>query len=307
MPGADNVNLNDFELFVAISRAGSLTAAARAVHLTQPAVSKRLQELESQAGAPLFDRLPRGVRLTEAGRTLLPHAERILALTETAESELQALSGLQRGRLAIGASTTIGSYLVPGLFGRFRRRHPDVALTLEIANTAQIQSAVLDDRLDCGMTEGFVSSDALEVEVFAEDDMLAIVAPGDPLLARDDLRTQDLAALPMLMREPGSGSRDVVEAALAKGGLQIEPTMSLGSTEALKNAVAAGLGVAIVSRLTVELELSTGRLMPLPIADLDIHRTLHLLRLKGKQPSPAMQAFLDLMHERHQQDPGYVI
>lgn len=301
------MDLDDLQLFLAVLRAGSVTGAARDLRLTQPAVSKRLQDLEAQLGAALFDRLPRGVRPTEAGRTLRPHAERMLAMAEAAEADLLALSQLKRGRLAIGASTTIGSYLVPSLFGRFRRRHPEVTLSLEIANTAQVQAAVLDDRLDCGMTEGFVSSDALEVEVFAEDDMLAIVAPGDPLLARGRLRTRDLAELPILMREAGSGSRDVVEAALAKRGLQIEPTMSLGSTEALKNAVAAGLGVAIVSRLTVELELSTGRLLPLPVSDLNIHRALHLLRLRNKRPSPAMAAFLDLMHERPAPDTAYAI
>ncbi|MDD9939660.1 MAG: LysR family transcriptional regulator [Myxococcales bacterium] len=301
------MNLNDLKIFAAIAQAGSMTTAARQLRVTQPAVSKRLAELEADLGMPLFDRVPRGVRLTPAGQTLLPHAQRILSMADAAEMELQDLGSLGTGRLSIGASTTIGSYLIPQLFGRFHRLYPGVALELEIGNTARIQSAVLDDRLDMGLTEGFVISDALDVEAVAEDDMVVIVAPGHPMLAQPPVRAANLAEHPLLMREPGSGTRDVIEAALAQRGITLSPAMSLGSTEALKNAVAAGLGVAIVSRLTVELELSTGRLAELPVTDLAIRRALHLLQLRGKTPSPAMTAFVQLLHQAPPQSGGYFI
>ena len=301
------MNLNDLRVFEAVASAGSMTTAARQLRVTQPAVSKRLAELEADLGMPLFDRVPRGVRLTPAGQTLLPHARRILSVADAAETELHELGSLGTGRLSIGASTTIGSYLIPQLFGRFHRLYPGVSLELEIGNTAQIQRAVVDDRLDMGLTEGFVTSDALDVEVVAEDDMVAIVAPGHPVLTRAPLRAAELADLPVLMREPGSGTRDVIEAALSQRGLSLTPAMSLGSTEALKNGVAAGLGVAIVSRLTVELELATGRLAELAVTDLAIHRGLHLLQLRGKTPSPALTAFVQLLHQAPPQTPGYFI
>ena len=197
---------------MAVAAAGNMTRAAAQLHISQPAVSKRLSDLEDQLGSPLFDRLARGVRLTAAGAVLLPHAERILAMSEAAQKELLELAGMRRGSLSVGASTTIGSYLIPDLFGRFHREHPSVQLALEIANTAQIQAAVLDDRVDLGLSEGFVSSDALEVEVVAHDEMVVIVAPGHPLLARGTLQPKDLAGVQLLMREVGSGTRDVVEA-----------------------------------------------------------------------------------------------
>ena len=178
--------------FVAVAAAGNMTHAASLLHVSQPAVSKRLNDLEAQLGSPLFDRLARGVRLTAAGELLLPHAERILAMSDAAQQELLELAGMRRGSLSVGASTTIGSYLIPDLFGRFHREHPSVQLALEIANTAQIQAAVLDDRVDLGLSEGFVSSDALEVEVVAQDEMVVIVAPGHPLLARDALHADHL-------------------------------------------------------------------------------------------------------------------
>lgn len=289
------MDLDTLRVFVAVTRLGTMTRAAQSLGCTQPAVSKRLSELEAQVRAPLFDRLPRGVRLTPAGEMLLPHAERMLAISETAERELQALSDLSKGSLSVGASTTIGGYLVPELFGHFRRRYPGITLSLEIANTAQIQAAVLDNRVDLGLSEGFVSSDALSVEAVAEDDMVAIVAPDHPLLQQDGVTCACLAKVPVLMREAGSGTRDVIEAALQQRGTELTPAMSLGSTEALKNAVAAGLGLAIVSRLTVTLELATGRLLELPVEGLPIRRSLHLLRLKGKHLSPAVEAFITLL------------
>lgn len=289
------MNLNHLRVFASVAQAGNLTRAARALHLSQPAVSKQLADLEQDLGAMLFDRLPRGVRLTAAGEALRPHAERILLAEKAAQHDLRGLLGMSHGRLSIGASTTIGSYLVPSLFGELRRVHPTLELDLQIANTAAIQAAVLDNDVDLGLTEGLIAADALHVESVAADEMVAIAPPGHPALARAPLRASELGALPLLMRERGSGTREVVEAALRDRGLSIEPVMSLGGTEALKNAVLHGLGLAIVSRLTVEHELRIGRLAELPIEDLRIRRDLHLVTLQGKTPSPAAAAFIALL------------
>lgn len=298
------MDLDTLRVFVTVAATGNMTRASTVLKVSQPAISKRLGDLEQQLGSVLFDRLPRGVRLTSGGNLLLPHAERILTLSDVAKQELSELAGLARGNLSAGASTTIGSYLIPNLFGSFHREHPGVRLTLEIANTAQIQAAVLENRVDLGLTEGFVSSDALEVEIVGHDEMVVIVAPGHPLLEAGPLPAAALTEAPVLMREAGSGTRDVIEAALQKRGLRLEPEMSLGSTEALKHAVAAGLGVAIVSRLAVALEIEVGKLMELPITDLHIHRSLHLLRLRGKHISPATEAFLALIRKQAAHQPG---
>src|SRR5690606_12995217 len=161
----------------------SITGAARRLRISQPAVSKQLAELESALGVALVDRLPRGIRLTQAGEVIQTHARRIFRAEEDAEQELAELLGLGRGRLSVGASTTIGSYLVPRVFGDFHAAHPGVALELEIGNTASIQAAVTEGRLDLGLTEGFVAGESLDVTVFAHDEMVLIVSPRHPWAA----------------------------------------------------------------------------------------------------------------------------
>lgn len=292
------MNLNHLRVFASVAEHGSLTRAARALHVSQPAISKQLGDLEEDIGAQLVDRLPRGVRLTAAGEVLFAHAQRILQAERAAEGELRDLAGLEAGRLSIGASTTVGSYYVPSLFGELHRAHPRLELELRIANTAVIQEAVLENRLDLGLTEGLISADGLDVETLAADEMIAIAAPGHPSLEMAPVSARTLVSLPLLMREVGSGSREVVESALLERGFRTVPIMALGSTEALKNAVLHGLGVAIVSRLTVEYELRTGRLSELPLSDLRIRRSLRLVTLRGKRPSPAALAFLELVRGR---------
>jgi DNA-binding transcriptional LysR family regulator len=289
------MDLHKLRTFAVVAAEGNITRAARRLSTSQPAVSKQLGELEDALGTALFHRLPRGVRLTEAGNILARHASRIFAAESAAESELAELSGLTRGKLAVGASTTIGSYLIPHVFSAFYREYPDVKLELEIANTSVIQAMVLDDRLDLGLTEGVLAREQLVAEVVHYDEMVAIVAPGHPLLARKSVRVRDLDGFAFICRERGSGTRDVIEGALTQLGFELEPAMALGSTEAIKNVVAGGAGVAIVSRLAVESELSTGRLAALTVDDLTIRRALHMVRLAGKRESPAVEAFIGML------------
>jgi DNA-binding transcriptional LysR family regulator len=229
------------------------------------------------------------------------HARRLFQEEQAAELALQAFLGLERGHLAIGASTTIGNYIVPALFGELHGAHPRVSLELEIGNAARIQEQLLDGKLDLGLSEGLVASEGLRIEVFTHDEMVLIVAPSHPLASAGPalLGLTQLQSLPLIVRERGSGTREVVEDALARRGIQLSPAMSLGSTEAIKNAVAAGLGAAFVSRLTIELELSSGRLTTLALEDATIRRALRLLTLEGKPPSPAAREFLRLLRRRY--------
>jgi DNA-binding transcriptional LysR family regulator len=296
------MNLNHLRVFHAVAAASSLTAAARELQISQPAVSRQLSDLEDALGMQLVDRLRRGIRLTAAGRALADHATRIFGLEQTAEAELAALRGVERGRLSIGASTTIGSYLVPPLLGALRRDHPALSLELEIGNTAAVHDLVRQHKVELGLTEGLHISPTrdpdLVTRVFAHDHMVAIAAPGEPLVSRGKLHAADLVSRPFIMRERGSGTRAVVEAAFTKKQIPLAPALALGSTEAVKNAVASGLGVAIVSRLTVDHELASGALVLLDVADLEIRRELHLVELRGVTRSPAAIRFLELLGAR---------
>ncbi len=299
------MNLNHLRVFASVAEHGNLTRAARDLNVSQPAISKQLSDLEQDLGSQLVDRLPRGVRLTEAGEVLLTHVQRILQAERAAQQDLRDLRGLGRGKLSVGASTTVGSYLVPSLMGELHRQHPGVQLDLTIANTAAVQSSVLENSCDVGLIEGFVSSDLLAVETLIADDMVGIAAPAHPALRSTPLRAAALRDLPLLMREQGSGSREVIEAALRKRDLVLKPVMSLGSTEAIKNAVIHGLGIAIVSRLTVEHELHSKRLVELTFSDLHIRRDLYLVALKGKRHSPAASAFIALTRRRLRSSPAH--
>lgn len=289
------MNINHLAIFHAVAEESSMSRGAERLFISQPAVSKQIKELEASLGVTLFDRLPRGLRLTEAGEVLAGHARRLFAVEADAERAIAELKGLVQGRLTVGASLTIGDYLLPQVLGEYRRKHPGIELHLEIANTQVIQQKLRDHALDVGLTEGFAEDGDLDAEVFGEDELVAVVPPGHALLGEEEVPAARFCAEPFLMREPGSGTRDVVERALARRGIAVQPAMLLGSTEAIKRGVASGLGVAIVSNLALELEFRAGLLRPLPLSDLTITRPLHLVRLRGKSAGAAVQAFLSLL------------
>ena len=288
------MNLNHLAVFHAVAEEGSISRGAARLFISQPAVSKQLAELERSLNAPLFVRLPKGVRLTEAGEILHGFARRLFALESEAEAALAELQGLRRGRLAVGASTTIGAYLLPGILTAFHRRYPGIELHLETANTETIQRLLIDGLLDVGLTEGFVGSDDLEAEVFIEDELVAIAAPDHPILADAPVTLERFCLEPFVVRERGSGMRAVVDHALEERGRAVQAAMTLGSTEAIKRAVAIGAGVAIVSGLTIGLEREAGRLAVVEVRDLLLRRPLYRLRVRGKPESRAVRAF----HER---------
>lgn len=288
------MNLNHLNIFYAVAEEGSISRGAERLYISQPAVSKQLAEFERALGTPLFDRLPKGVRLTEAGRVLQGYARRLFALEAEAERALRELRGLERGRLAIGASTTIGGYLLPPVLARFHTAYPAVEVYLEIGNTETIQRALEEGHLDLGFTEGFVHSDALDAQIFHQDELVFIAAPCYPPLSGEmvPLSLESLCAEPFLVRERGSGTREVTEEALHQRGINLHPAMTLGNTEAIKQAVAEGVGVALVSRLTIDNDVRDGRLVILPAQNFTLHRPLHHLQVRGHHSSPAVQAFL---------------
>ncbi|NNJ13637.1 LysR family transcriptional regulator [Chloroflexales bacterium ZM16-3] len=288
------LNIHLVRVFAAVAEHGSFTRAAEALSISQSAASRDVQELERQLGLPLLERRARGVAPTEAGVLLADHARRIFDIERLAEESLAALRGLQRGRLAIGASSTIGIYMLPPLLGTFGRRYPGIELFLDIGNTQQIVERILDHRLDVAFLEGPVESSGLQITPWREDDLVVIAAPDHPLALRQQLLAADLAGAPFVLREVGSGTREVMEQALAGAGVAVKAVMELGSTEAVKQAVAADLGISIVSRYTIQLELAAGRLAVLPLGDLRIQRGLTCAQLADRPASPALAMWLNL-------------
>ena len=292
------ISRNHLALFRAVAEAGGFSRAAEVIHVSQPAISMQVAELEDNLGAPLFERLPRGVRLTLAGETLLVYAQRIAALEQEAERSMGELRGLKRGRLAVGASQTIGVYLLPELLGCYHKRNPGIELEATVANTEIIKNRLFDGTLDVGLTEGENpgGDQDLTATVFHEDELVAIAPVDHPLMSKSRLTVKVLCEQGMIVRESGSGTRAVIDKMLAKRGLSFKRViMSLGSTEAIKRAVGAGLGLAIVSRLAVGRELATNELGVLTVRDLKLRRPLHRLTLRNRPLSVAAEAFFTLL------------
>ncbi len=289
------LNLNRLRLFLAVVEHGGVTRAAEAVHVSQPAISQAIRALEAELETPLLEHVGRRVAPTEAGELLAGYGRQIFALAEDARHALAALAGLERGKLAIGASTTIGIYVLPRLLATYQRRYPGIALSLEVGNTEQMIQLLLDGGRDLALIEGPVDDDRLDVTPWREDELFLIVPAGHPLASGGPVSAADLATAPFLAREPGSGTRNVVAQTLAAWGVTPDVLMELGHTEAIKQAVIAGLGVSILSRLTVRREIGAGLLVSLPLAPGRVTRTLQIAMRREYRPSGAARAMLDLL------------
>lgn len=293
------MNLNHLSLFRSVAETGGFTRAAAARRISQPAISAQVAELESSLGVMLFDRLPRGVRLTQAGEHLLSYARRLAGVEEEAERSLAELRGVRAGLLAVAASRSIGTYWLPEILGRFQRKHPDVKIELCVANSAVVERMVLEYEVEIGFTEGNVSNrQELATEVFRQDELVVIAAPSHPLAAKGNrpVSAAAVCAQPMLVREPGSGTRAIIESALARKKLAIsQRSMILDSPETIKHAAVANLGLAIISRLCVEKEVRAGLLKIIPLRDLRFPRPLHLVTGRGRARSSAAAAFVEML------------
>lgn len=210
------MNLKHLRLFYAVAEAGSISGGARRLHISQPAVTRQLMDFEARLGARLLHRLPRGVRLTETGTALQDYARRIFTLEREAQQTVHAIESLEAGELYIGASTTIGNYLLPQVMATFQRCYPGVAIRMEIANTKRIGELVESWTLALGFIEGPSSIPSLQTHVFMRDELMPVVGDRHALAHRSGLTFDDLADVPFILREPGSGTRQVVESRLSE-------------------------------------------------------------------------------------------
>lgn len=268
------LNLHQVRLFTTVVESRTFSAAANALSVSQPALSKAVQELEHNLGMTLLVRTRRGVKLTSEGEILYSHSRQLFAVERAAESALDELKGLLRGHLSVGASSTIGIYMLPALMGTYHHLYPQIELFLDIGNTQQIIDHLVDHRLDVAFAEGPVNDPTLVVIPWQEDELVVIAAPDHPLSHKSMLTVRDLTNTPLIVRENGSGTREVGTAALAEHDVYPPIAMELASTEAVKQAVSAQLGIAVVSTSTIQMELALQKLVVLPIQNLVIRRSL---------------------------------
>jgi len=290
------MTFRQFEIFLAVARARSFTRAAEALHLSQSTLSVHVSELERELGVRVFDRVGRAVTITEAGRLLEEHARRIASTLASARQTIDELRGLQRGSLVIGASTTPGIYVLPAVVADFRLRYPGIAVSLRTANSWAIEERVRADEVDLGIVGGHILRPTEPcVAAGLLDELVLIVAPGHAWARRREVASSELAAIPLLMREEGSATRQVTERALRQAGVKFTAAMELDHIEAIKQAVMAGLGVAFVSIHAVRGELATHRLCALRLKGLRVRRHFHIIHNEARTPTASGRAFMGLL------------
>ncbi|TSK08187.1 MAG: LysR family transcriptional regulator [Geobacter sp.] len=295
------ITLRQLEIFEKVAACGGVTQASGQLLLTQSAVSMALAELERLAGAPLFERSGRRLFLNDRGRELLPQAREVLSRVRMIELFLDESVGAPKGTLVIGASTTIGNYLLPAIVGEFSRRYCDAKALLQVGNALQIEHGVESGELDLGLVEGLPHISLLATTPWRRDELVMVVGQQHPWAAARTATPDMLREAPWIVREKGSGTREVFEAAMERAGVTYAIALELGHTEAIKKAVEAGLGVGCVSRMAVQRELDHGWLLEVS-NPVDLQRTLLLVTRKNDYRTALMRAFLAMLEESRDVD-----
>ncbi|WP_237049302.1 LysR family transcriptional regulator [Lentibacillus amyloliquefaciens] len=284
-------------MFCLVVDMGSVSQAANLSFVSQPAVTKQIQHLENTYGTLLFERKDGRLSLTANGEILYPYARSIVNEYNRSQESIQEKLDDANTRLTVGASYTIGEYLLPSLMGKFKKKHPGLQLSLIINNTPKILDELANDVLDLALVEGVVQNDNLLAESFADDELVLIHPPDHPWNNREEIAIEEITQERMLWRETTSGTRLIIEKTLKDHNVldKINNYMVLGTTQAIKSAVEAGLGVSIVSRLTVAQELKQGLLKEVSIRNTNLKRNLWLIRKNEKFNKNNVASFVNFI------------
>ncbi|MGE4578520.1 MAG: LysR substrate-binding domain-containing protein [Desulfuromonadales bacterium] len=293
------ISLRQLEIFEKVAACGHVTQASRQLLLTQSAVSMAIAELERLAGTPLFERQGRRLLLNDRGRLILPQAREVLQNARRIEQFLDESAAQPKGILQVGASTTIGNYLLPAIVGRFSHLYPKARVLLQVGNAQQIEQDLESGKLDLALIEGIPHIRTLQAEPWRHDELVIVVGPTHEWAKKGKASLAMLAEAVWIMRERGSGTREIFEAALAKKGVDCRVALELGHTEAIKKAAEAGLGVGCLSKMAVQREVEHGWLVEIA-SPLDLQRTLVILRRHSEHATKLLQAFYaQLKQEGH--------
>lgn len=295
------MDIRRLEIFAKVAELGSFSRAAEALFLTQPTISEHVRALEDELGVQLLDRLGRGATPTRAGQLLLGYAHRMLALSREAHQALERFQGRMSGELIVGGSTIPGEYVLPALIGQFKAKYPDILISLLIGSTRQVSDWLEEGRVEVGVVGARPASRALESKELMADELVVVVPATHAWATRRMATLTDLQKEPMIVRERGSGSREALEHALHEAGLslaRLRVVGEMGSTQAVKQAVRAGIGIALVSKRAVEDECRAGLLACVKVKDLRVARAFYLATHRDRSRSPLAQAFVDFVESQ---------
>ncbi|TRM11923.1 LysR family transcriptional regulator [Lentibacillus cibarius] len=283
-------------VFITVAERQNFSRAAEALHMTQPAVSQYIRTFEDNIGVRLLERTNKYVRLNKAGEIVYHHAKEIVSLYTRMQNLVDDLTNKASGSLSIGASYTFGEYVLPHIIAKMQQTYPEVQPTVTIGNTAEIADAVIRHQLDVGIVEGhFKKEQQLKIEPFAEDDMVIVAAPDHPLAARNDnVAMEELEDETWILREFGSGTREAADSVFQRHNMSPDKIMNIGSTQPIKEAVKAGLGISLLSQWAIQEELQHGDLQIVEVTGLPYRRRFSILTTSPFQ-TKALQVFIDLL------------
>ncbi|SMC06006.1 DNA-binding transcriptional regulator, LysR family [Sulfobacillus thermosulfidooxidans DSM 9293] len=290
------LNLHHLKVFQTVVRHLSFSRAAEELLISQSAVSMHVKSLERAVGLPLFEKVGHHIRLTAAGESLWSYSQKIFALMEETQQVMSALKGGNIGQLRVAADTTVGVYVVPEYLGQFRRMFPQVAIMLDVANRATVMERIAAREADLAVM-GQVPEDVAEWDAtpFMENDLVVIASPEHPLAQKRFIATEELAHEGFLVREVGSGTRATMERYFNQAGITFRVNMELGNNSTIKQGVAHGLGIAVISRRVIQLELESKRLVILPVEGFPLKRYWYVVHLRGHYLPPPAKALKDLL------------
>src|SRR6266566_6761670 len=285
------LNLHQLATFQVVAKHCSFVRAAEELHFSQPAVSAQIRHLEKSLGVKLFDQIGRKTHLTQAGEELFLYSQKIFSVIDETLEIMEALRSPHYGRLSVGADTTVGSYVIPGLLGKFQQIYPQVEISLQVLNRAALIEALMNNRVDMAVMGSVPDDVSVDIEPFAYNPLVLIAAPTHRLTGLKNVPIEELGREHFLLRETGSGTRAALEAALGDAGVPLQVSMQVGNNSAIKQGVAAGLGIALISRVAIDMELETKRLVMLDVEGFPIMRQWYLIHLKEKNLPATARAF----------------
>ncbi|MFC4100980.1 selenium metabolism-associated LysR family transcriptional regulator [Paenibacillus xanthanilyticus] len=295
------LNFHQLHIFYTVAERGSFSAAAQALHMTQPAVTMQVQSLEDYFGTKLLQRSTKRIDLTEAGRALMPFAMRSIELIRETDAHMSKFTKQLKGRLQLGSSLTIGEYILPRLLGPFGQEYPHIAISMKVMNTSQIMEDILGHQLNFGLVEAPVNHPDIHTEAVMSDELLLVVDKTHPLAQAAEVSIADAIAYPFVLREQGSGTRLVMEEQMRSHDIdpsKLKIVMELGSTGAVKSAVEAGLGISFLSASSVKHEVALGLIHTIPLTDITFKRQFYSIYLKSALLPISAVTFLTFLRER---------
>lgn len=284
--------LRQLRIFAAAARSQSFTRASQELHLSQPAVSMQIRQLENNIELPLFEQTGRQLFLTDAGRVLYGYVKRLEDVISEADEVLEGMKGLHRGHLRVSVAST-ANYFVARLLANFSKQYPEVSISLDVTNRERLLKQLADNETDIVIMGEPPTDVDLVAEAFMENPLVAIAAPDHPLAGKHSIALEELAEHRFVQRESASGTRAAITRFFEEHGLTVQPGLEMRSNEAIKQAIEAGLGVGMVSLHTLELELETGRIAVLDVEGLPLIRHWYMVQRQGKRDTPVMRSFHD--------------